>query len=137
MVISTYQINNVLRVYSDQLRHLRVSGKPKSDGTPLPGKVNSPDESKRKIIIDKLASTIVERIMHYGPHEDVEKEVFQKLKDEYGANLEVAKEGQNDLVFKVIDENGEAINSLSIEDSRVLRYKLEQIAKDTVNNNML
>jgi hypothetical protein len=137
MVISAYQVNNVLRVYGDQLRHPKASSKSKSGDTSLPDKISISAEAKRKTIIDKLASTITERITEYGPHEDVEKEVFQKLKDEYGANLTVDKEGQNELVFKVIDENGETMNSLSIEDSQLLRYKLEEIAKKTVDKNML
>jgi hypothetical protein len=137
MVISPYQVNNVLRVYGDQLRQPRVSSRPKNGDTRLPDKISISTEAKRKAIIDKVASNIIERITQHGPHEDVEKEVFQKLKDEYGANLAVAKEGQNDLIFKVIDENGETMNSLSIEDSQFLQYKLEEIAKDTVDKNMM
>jgi hypothetical protein len=137
MVISPYQVNNVLRVYGDQLRQPKVSSRPKNGDPRLPDKISISTEAKRKAIIDKVASNIIERITQHGPHEDVEKEVFQKLKDEYGANLAVAKEGQNDLIFKVIDENGETMNSLSIEDSRFLQYKLEEIAKDTVDKNMM
>lgn len=137
MVISAYHVNNVLRVYGDQLRQPRLSSKQKGADTRLADKISISAEAKRKTIIEKLASTITERITQYGPQEKVEKEVFQKLKDEYGANLTVAQEGQNDLVFKVIDENGETLNSLSIEDSQFLRYKLEEIAKDTVDKNMV
>lgn len=136
MVLSAYQINNVLRVYSEQLRQLRISGKPKSGSTSLPGKINTLAQAKRKTIMDKLASTIIERIAHYGAHHNIEKEPFQKLKDQHRANLESPKGGQNELIFKVIDENGETMNSLSVEDSRFLQYNLEEIAKDTVDKNM-
>ena len=137
MVISPYQVNNVLRVYGDQLRHNRISNKTKGSTTPLQDKISISAEAKRKSVIDKLASTITERITQYGPHDGVEKEVFQKLEDEYGANLAVTREGTNDLIFKLIDENGETMNSLSIEDSRFLRYKLQEIAKNTVDKNMI
>ena len=39
--------------------------------------------------------------------------------------------------FKVIDGNGETMNSLSIEDSKFLRYKLEEITRDMVDKNMM
>jgi len=51
--------------------------------------------------------------------------------------LVISRRSPTDLIFKVIDKNGETINSLSIEDSEFLRYKLEEIAKDTVNKNMM
>jgi len=62
--------------------------------------------------------------------------VFKKLEDEYGAHLTIAKNSPSELIFKTIDENGETINSLSIEDSKFLRYKLEEITKETINKNM-
>jgi len=137
MVISTYQVNNVLRVYGEQLRQNRLSSRPKTGGTGSPDKISISTEAKRKAVIEKIASDIVDRITQYGPNEDVEKEVFKKLEDEYGANLAVSKKSPGDLIFKVIDENGETVNSLSIEDSKFLRYKLEEITKDTVNKNMM
>jgi hypothetical protein len=137
MAISPYQVNNVLRVYGDQLRQHSVSAAPKGGNTRLSDKISIAAEAKRKAIVDNVASNIIERITRYGPHEDVEKEVFQKFRDEYGANLAVAEEGQNDLIFKLIDENGETMSSISIEDSNFLRHKLEEIAKDTVDKTMM
>jgi len=136
MVISPYQVNNVLRVYGDQLRHNRISSKSKNDNIPQSDKISISAEAKRKTVIDKISSDIIDKITQYGPHDNIEKEVFQKLENDYGANLAITKKSPTDLIFKVIDENGETINSLSIEDSKFLRYKLEEITKETVNNNM-
>ena len=83
MVISAYQVNNVLRVYGDQLRQNRIPNTPKSSGTRSPDKISISNKAKRKAVVEKIASDIVEKITHYGPHENVEKEVFQKLEDEY------------------------------------------------------
>jgi len=137
MVISTYQVNNVLRVYGEQLRQNRLVDKEKSGDVRSPDKIDISSEAKRKAIVDKIASDIVDRITQFGPHENVEKEVFKRLEDEYGANLNVAGNGSTDLIFKVIDEDGETMNSLSLEDSKFLRYKLEEITRDTVNRNMM
>jgi len=137
MVISTYQVNNVLRVYGEQLRQNRLVDKEKSGDVRSPDKIDISSEAKRKAIVDKIASDIVDRITQFGPHENVEKEVFKRLEDEYGANLNVDGNGSTDLIFKVIDEDGETMNSLSLEDSKFLRYKLEEITRDTVNRNMM
>ena len=137
MVISTYQVNNVLRVYGEQLRQNRLSGKEKDGDVRSPDKIDISSEAKRKAIVDKIASDIVNRITQFGPHENVEKEVFKKLEDDYGAHLAVSGKGSAHLIFKVIDENGETMNSLTIEDSKFLRYKLEEITRDTVNKNMI
>lgn len=137
MVISAYQVNNVLRVYGDQLRQGRFSSRPKTGNTRAPDMVSISAGAKRKAIIDKVASNVIERIAQYGPQENVEKEVFQKLENEYGAQLAISRKSPTDLIFKAIDEDGETINSLSIEDSKFLRHKLEEITKETVNKNMM
>jgi hypothetical protein len=137
MVISTYQVNNVLRVYGEQLRQNRLSDKAEDGDARSPDKIDISSEAKRKAIVDKIASDIVDRITQFGPHENVEKEVFKRLEDEYGANLAVAGNGSTDLIFKVIDEDGETMNSLSLEDSKFLRYKLQEITRNTVNRNMM
>lgn len=138
MVIPLYQINNVLRVYGDQLRHNnRITNRTKDGNIRSPDRVSISSDAKRKAIIDKISSDIIDKITQYGPNEDVEKEVLQKLENEYGAHLAVARKSPTDLIFKEIDENGETINSLSIEDSKFLRYKLEEITKETVNKNMI
>lgn len=137
MVISAYQVNNVLRVYGDQLRQSSMSSRPKNDNTRSSDKVSISAEAKRKTVIDKISSNIIDKITQYGPHDNVEKEVFKKLENEYGKHLAIAGKNPSDLIFKVIDEDGETINSLSIEDSKFLRYKLKEITKETINKNMI
>lgn len=137
MIISAYQINNILRVYGDQLRHNRISSNSKDGNIPQSDKISISAEAKRKAVIDKISSDIIGKITQYGPHDNIEEEVFQKLETEYGANLAVTENTPADLIFKVIDENGETINSLSVEDSKFLKHKLEEITKETVNNNMI
>ncbi|MBW1614650.1 MAG: hypothetical protein JRJ57_11955 [Deltaproteobacteria bacterium] len=137
MIISAYQINSVLRVYGDQLRHARIPNKSKDSNIPQSDKISISAEAKRKALIEKISSNIVDKITQYGPNDNIEKEVFQKLENEYGANLAMAKKSPTEIIFKEIDENGETINSLSVEDSRFLKHKLEEITKETLNNNMM
>jgi hypothetical protein len=96
-----------------------------------PDRINISDKAKRKAIVNKIASEIVEKITSFGPQENVEEEVSKNLENEYGVQLDITRKSPNDLLFKIIDENGETLNSLSIENSEFLRYKLEEVNKGT------
>jgi len=120
MVISAYQINNVLRVYGNQLRQSMISSRPEDTDTNAPERIGISAKTRRNTIIDD----IIERITQSAPHNNVEKEVFNKLESEHGNSLVVNEDRHNKLIFKKIDENGETINSLLIEDSKFLTNKL-------------
>jgi hypothetical protein len=137
MLITAYQVNNVLRVYGDQLRQGRISSKPKEANPSLPDRISISSKARRKTIIDNITSNIVDKITQYGPHDKVEKEVFEKLENEYGGQLAIVGDNPNGLIFKEIDENGETINSLSIEDSNFLTNKLKEITEETIDKNMM
>jgi hypothetical protein len=51
--------------------------------------------------------------------------------------LRVSPEDAKGFLFKVIDEKGEALHSLSIEDSNFLTQKLREITTQTVDKNLL
>jgi hypothetical protein len=136
MVISAYQVNNMLRVYGDQLRQNRVSQRPNNTRMAEPDRINISEKARRKSIVDMISSNIVDRITRNGPNDDVEKEIFEKLENEYGKNLTISKEGAANLIFKEIDKDGETINSLSIEDSKFLSYKLKEITAETIGENI-
>lgn len=137
MVIPVYQVNNVLRVYGEQLRQNKGLNNLDAIHGREPDKISISSEARRKTIVDKISSEIVGRISRYGPNDDVEKEIFKRLEDQYGARLEIADEDSSELIFKVIDDDGESVNSLSIEDSKFLHYSLKNITKDVVNRNMV
>ena len=137
MLITAYQVNNVLRVYGDQLRHGRVTNRPKDTDAGLPDRISISTKARRKTIIDNITDNIVGKITQYGPYDKVEKEVFKKLENEYGGHLTITGDNPNGLIFKEIDENGETINSLSIEDSEFLSYKLNEITMDAIEKNMV
>lgn len=136
MVISTYQVNNVLRVYKGQLRQGQLSNRANTEETIMPDRISISSEAKRKAVIDRIASDVYNRITQNGPHDDVEKKVFEKLENEYGGHLTIAQESQNELHFKEINEHGETIHLLSLEDSKFLSHKLKEITKETVDQNM-
>jgi hypothetical protein len=124
MVISAHHINNVLRVYGEQLRQSMISNRPKSTDTNTPERISISAKTRRETIIDNIISNIIERITQFATHDNVEKEVFKKLECKYGNHVITNKDHHNKLIFKEIDGNGETINSLSIEDSKFLTNKL-------------
>ncbi len=115
MVISAYQVNNVLRVYGDQLRQSMISNQPEGTDTNTPDRISISAKTRRKTIIDDITSNIIERITQFGSHDNVEKEVFKKLESEHGKPLAINEDRHNKLIFKEIDGKGETINSLSIQ----------------------
>ena len=124
MLISAYHINNVLRVYGEQLRQSMISNRPEGTDTNVPDGIDISAKSRRKTIIDDITANIIERITQFVPHDNVKKEVFKKLRSEHENPLDINEDRHNKLIFKEIDENGETINSLSIENSRFLSNKL-------------
>jgi hypothetical protein len=136
MLITAYQVNNVLRVYGDQLRQSRISIGPKDTDAGLPDRISISAKARRKTIIDNITANIVDKITRHGPYNNVEKEVFEKLETEYGGHLAVTGDNPDGLIFKEIDESGETINSLSIDDSNFLTNKLKEITEETIDKNM-
>jgi hypothetical protein len=136
MVISAYHVNNVLRVYGDQLRQSKISSRLNNIDPSKPDRISISSNARRKTIIDNITTNIINKITQYGPHDNVEKEVFEKLEDEYGAQLTISGDNPKELVFKEINEHGETINSLSIEDSSFLTNKLKEITQETIDKNM-
>jgi hypothetical protein len=135
MHITTYHIHNVLKAYGKQLSLSRRAGA--NVASNRTDSITISSEARRKAVIDKVAEDVVERIMRFGPRGAMEQDVFKELEGEYGNNLALAGDSA-ELVFKVIDkENGEEMKTLSIEDSRFLKRRLEQITRDKVNDNMI
>ena len=116
MGITPYQINNVLRVYGEQLRRGRISNRQRSVAN-SPDKISISVEARRESIVDDIASNIVERITHFEPYENVESEQGKPLSNDEGRQMK--------FIFKEIDENGETVNLYSLEDANSLSNKLK------------
>lgn len=116
MVISAYQVNNVLRVYHDQLRYGKVSSRPANNLTRSPDQVSISTGGKRKAVIDQISSSIADKISQYGTRNEIGKEALKEIGGEFGVQLDVSRNGSTNLVYKMIDDHGETINLLTIED---------------------
>lgn len=140
MHIPSYQINNVIKVYSKQISQNRLVDRQKLTGTEFPAMGDSiriSDEGKRQTIINKVSEDILDRITKYGPTDETEQQIVERLNREISGKLEAFDKTEQKFVFNFIGENNEKITStLSVEDSKIVSRRLEQIVKETVDKTM-
>ncbi|MEJ2730221.1 MAG: hypothetical protein P8185_17250 [Deltaproteobacteria bacterium] len=134
MLVSSYQIHNVLNVYSKQLSEDRNARKlkPKNEKQP-PDQISLSSEGKRKAIIERVAQDILNKISRYG----TKNEAKTQEKGLYRKNAKSVPDSDNKketgFVFNVIDElNKKTTTALSVKDTNFLIDRLEQLAKDAV-----
>jgi hypothetical protein len=121
MEIPSYQIRNVLKVYSRQVSQGRGLTR-KASAAPV-DKIAISAEGKREAVIDKVVEEIVGRITRFGGDDD-----GSKIKERLHEEITSGKEGA-DFVFNILDgENGKTTRTLSMEDSDFVIRRLEELA---------
>ena len=132
MFVPSYQMHNVLNVYSRQLRHNMTSANKKSLSEKLPAdQVSLTPEGKRQATIERVSKDILEKISRLGSRSRVDQQPTERAKD--GVEKETAADDvkETTFVFNVIDTiNQKRRNTLSVEDSSFLIKRLEQLSKE-------
>ncbi len=140
MYIPSYQIHNVLKVYSRQVSQSRIIERQKELSSKTSAdQIDISAEGKRRMIVDKVAADIVDRITQFGPRDPIEQDIVNQLENEFGKPVGSDEENEHDqdFVFNVIDdENKKTTNSLSLEGTHFITKRLEQLAKEEVDRNM-
>jgi transglutaminase/protease-like cytokinesis protein 3 len=140
MHIPSYQINNVIKVYSKQISQNRLAERQKSlgsDNVASADNITISDEGKRQTIINKVSEDILDRITQYGPKNETEQEIVERLNQEISGKLKGYDTKDQQFVFNFIGENNEKITStLSVEDSKIVSRRLEQLVKETIDKTM-
>lgn len=138
MYIPSYQIHNVLKVYSRQVSQSRIIERQKKlDDNASADRINISAEGKRKVIIEKVASDIVERITRFGPQDNIDHSILNQLQDEIGQEIEFDKGDDSKFVYNTIDDNNnKQTNSLPVNGSSFLVERLQEIAQEEVDKNM-
>ena len=131
MVISEHHVNNVLRVYGELLFQGMISNRTESTDANTPERISISAKTRRKTIVNEIISNIIEKITQSGHLDNAGKEVFNTVESGPLRPLTIKKNRHNEFIFKEIDGNNETINSLSIEDSKILINKLMVIAQET------
>jgi len=137
MQIPSYQIQNVLKVYSRQLSQGKMMSKNKFGINKVSAdNVTISSEGKRKAIIDKVAANIVDRIITEGPKEKNEEEITNQIEKEFGKKINFAKD-KNQFTYTRIDENNQkTIHTLSVEDSKFIVNRMTELAREVADSNM-
>ncbi|MFH2058807.1 MAG: DVU0524 family FlgM-associated protein [Pseudomonadota bacterium] len=138
MQIPSYQIQNVLKVYSRQLSQGKILSRNKFGNTNSVSadSVSISSEGKRKAIIDKVAANIVDRIITEGPKEKSEEIITRQIEKELGKKINFSKD-KNQFTYTVIDENNEkATHTLSVEDSKFVVKRMTELARQVADSNM-
>ncbi len=138
MQIPSYQIQNVLKVYSRQLSQGKLLSRSKfgSDSKVSADSVNISSEGKRQAIIDKVASNIVDRIITEGPKEKNDEQITDQIEKELGKKIDFTK-GKNQFTYTTVDENNtKATQTLSVEDSRFVVKRMTELARQVADTNM-
>jgi len=134
MHIPSYQIHNVLKVYSKQVSQSRILERQKGFAEkPSVDKINISNEGKRKVIIDKVAAGIVDKITRFGPEDQVESSGAYSAEGGTAKPAETVTKNEKDFVYNVIDDqNNKKTNTLSIDSSS---FVAQQITKPAGEEN--
>jgi hypothetical protein len=138
MNIPAYQIHNVLKVYTRQLSENRgLSRQNHFFQQPSTDRIKLSVEGKRRSIIEKVATGIVDRITHFGPQDDIDYEILDQLQNEIGKDIDFNMPRETQFIFNVIDRhNKKQTHTLSVEDTSYLIKRLEELAIGAVDQKM-
>ena len=138
MQIPSYQIQNVLKVYSRQLSQGKMLSRGKLGGINKSSadSVTISSEGKRQAIIDKVAANIVDKIITEGPKEENEEHITIQIEKELGKKINFTRD-KNQFTYSVIDENNEKVtHTLSVEDSKFIVKRMTELARKVADRNM-
>ena len=131
MFVPSYQMHNVLNVYSKKLRQNMVSeGNNKMPEKPQSDRINISPEGKRQATIEKVSKDIVDKISRYGTLTETHQQIteYTNINSDNG-DLPYKTENKT-FVFNAIDSiNQKSKTTLSVDDSSFLIQRLEQLAK--------
>lgn len=138
MQIPSYQIQNVLKVYSRQLSQGKMLSRNKFgvDNKLSADSVTISSEGKRQAIIEKVAANIVDRIITEGPKEENEAQITDQIEKELGKKIDFNR-GKKQFTYTSIDNNNNRVTqTLSVEDSKFVVKRMTELARQVADTNM-
>jgi len=145
MAITSFEVQNILRTYAKQLsRGQRLARHRAASKTPPGDQVNISIEARRKQVIEKITSEIVNNIGSRLPGMGqglggVEDQALRQLSEEYGKSLDIAHdEATGRLMFRVIEpQSGTVVEDLGPQESAGLQDRLYTITQQIIDQNMI
>jgi hypothetical protein len=138
MFVSSYQIHNVLSVYSKQLSQDKGVQTPKKEHKkPLADQINLSAEGKRKATIERVAKDIINKISHYGSDREIEAGQLDRPQGNLKNHFESDAKTESTFEFNVIDDlNKKTKTALSVKDKSFVMNRLEELDKDAVEKDV-
>ena len=134
MLVSSYQIHNVLNAYSKQLSQGRKVYKHEAENKKqLSDQIQLSTEGKRRATIEKVAKDILNKISDVGADGHIEMDE-QPLSGGNGKNADsIDDKKEAAFVFNVIDDlNRKKTTALSVKEANFLINRVEQLVSDAV-----
>jgi len=134
MFVSSYQMHNVLNVYSRQLTQNSGGGKRKTiaDKQSL-SRITQAAPGKRLSTMEKVSRDILNKITRYGSQGEVGRRNANGA-ERKNRNPRAGSRSESEFVFNVIDGiNAKKTSTLAVDDSSVLIQRLEQLSQQTTD----
>jgi hypothetical protein len=130
MAVTTHHVHNILRTYSKQLSQGNgIAVKREIAGQYPSDQATTSVKARRKAVIEKVTSDIVDRIIHQAPPTDTDEEILGRDQNRSEKSHPGSEDG-SEFIFRVIDkEQGEIMRTMSIRDSKFLKDELKEISK--------
>jgi hypothetical protein len=126
MAITTHHVHNVLRAYRKQLKGNKNEGNRGPGGATPANGIAISAEAKRKAVLEKVTSDIVQRIIHAVPPITTSGNHACPGQDR-GEESRPGEDNHSERTFKVINrEQGEFTKKISLEDSESLEGAQEE-----------
>lgn len=139
MIITNYCVQHILKSYSQQLSVKSRSSKDKINrAVAQKDEVTLSEESKKRMIVDKIAHEIVGQLANGAERNATSLEIMRRLSQEYGHPIDLSNESGEGIIFKVLNEtSGEVIQYLPPSENEQLRKRLFDITRTVVYDHLI
>jgi hypothetical protein len=133
MFVPSYQMHNVLNVYSKKLRRKMMSGKNQNMSEKSPSdRASITSEGKRRATIEKVSREIFDKITRFDSMADSSQLSDDPIRGKQNNENGSEEEDKSRFVFNVIDTiNKKKTNTISVEDPNFFIQRLDQWARDS------
>jgi hypothetical protein len=138
MIVSSYQIRNVLNVYSKQLSQGKNARTAKTTPKkPLSDQIDLSAEGKRRATIERVAEDILNKIINYGASDRIKGNPDERPRRNIKKQPESDSQKEKQFVFNFIDDlNRKTKTALSVKDKNFLIGMPEPPAKEAVEKDL-
>ncbi len=139
MILTDYHVQHVLKAYTQQLSvKSRISKDRLGKNVGQKDEVTLSRESKKMLIVDKIAKEIVDQLANGSQRNETGKAVLERLSQEYGRPLDVVMDDQQGMVFGVLSGNQGGITEyVPPAENELLKQRLVEVTKTFIHEQLI